>query len=267
MKVFLKDLLRDLGAFSTGRLLPAVLLFLLGAVLIRLILRLVNAALVRTKMEKAAHSLVRSVARVVLYLLLFLMCASMVGVDVTSVVALASVLTLALSLSLQTVLTNVISGFVLLTTDPFHSGDFVEIAGQSGTVVEIGLTYTKLATADNKQVSIPNSSVTSEQIINFSSNGTRRVTVNVTASYDCDPQQVIEALLEVAQMPTVLADPEPFAGLENYEDSAIRYVLRVWCRTEDYRTTQYEANRRVKTVFDEKGIVMSYPHLNVHIDK
>ena len=267
MKVFLKDLLRDLGAFSTGRLLPAVLLFLLGAVLIRLILRLVNAALVRTKMEKAAHSLVRSVARVVLYLLLFLMCASMVGVDVTSVVALASVLTLALSLSLQNVLTNVISGFVLLTTDPFHSGDFVEIAGQSGTVVEIGLTYTKLATADNKQVSIPNSSVTSEQIINFSSNGTRRVTVNVTASYDCDPQQVIEALLEVAQMPTVLADPEPFAGLENYEDSAIRYVLRVWCRTEDYRTTQYEANRRVKTVFDEKGIVMSYPHLNVHIDK
>ena len=263
MKVWLTTFASD----GAGQLLTALLVLVGGMIASRIVMSILNSFLERGKLEKAAHTLIKSMARVVLYLLLFLMCASMVGVDVTSVVALASVLTLALSLSLQNVLTNVISGFVLLTTDPFHSGDFVEIAGQSGTVVEIGLTYTKLATADNKQVSIPNSSVTSEQIINFSSNGTRRVTVNVTASYDCDPQQVIEALLEVAQMPTVLADPEPFAGLENYEDSAIRYVLRVWCRTEDYRTTQYEANRRVKTVFDEKGIVMSYPHLNVHIDK
>ncbi len=267
MNAFLKGLLRRLGAFSTGRLLPAILLFLIGVAVIRILLRIVNAALVRTKMEKAAHSLVRSVVRIVLYLILFMMAASMMGIDVTSVVALASVLTLALSLSLQNVLTNVISGFVLLTTDPFHSGDFVEIAGQSGTVVEIGLTYTKLATADNKQVAIPNSSVTAEQIINFSANGTRRVTVNVTASYDSDPQQVIDALLEVAKLPTVLEDPAPWAGVEGYEDSAIRYVLRIWCRTEDYRDTQYEANLRVKRVFDEKGIVMTYPHLNVHIEK
>ena len=267
MKGFAKKFLRDLGAFSTGKLLPAVLLFLIGVVVIRIILRIVNAALVRTKMEKAAHSLIRSAIRVVLYLILLLMAASMVGIDVTSVVALASVLTLALSLSLQNVLTNVISGFVLLTTDSFRSGDFVEIAGQSGTVVEIGLTYTKLATADNKQVSIPNSAVTGEQIINFSANGTRRVTVNVTASYDSDPKQVMDALLEVAKLPTVLEDPEPFVGLESYEDSAIRYVLRIWCRTEDFRETQYEANRRVKTIFDERGIVMTYPHLNVHIEK
>lgn len=267
MKAFLNGLLKRLSAFSLGKLLPAVLLFVIGVVVIRIVMRLVSVTLNRTKMEKAAHSLIKSVVRIVLYLVLLLMALSMVGVDVTSVVALASVLTLALSLSLQNVLTNVISGFVLLTTDPFHTGDFVEIAGQSGTVVEIGLTYTKLATADNKQVSIPNSSVTAEQIINFSANGTRRVTVNVSASYDSDPQQVIDALLEVAKLPTVLADPEPFAGLESYGDSAISYVLRIWCKTEDFWQTQYEANRQVKAIFDQKGIVMTYPHLNVHIDK
>ena len=89
------------------------------------------------------------------------------------------------------------------------------------------------------------------------------VLVEVSSIY----QQVIDALLEVAKLPTVLADPEPFAGLESYGDSAISYVLRIWCKTEDFWQTQYEANRQVKAIFDQKGIVMTYPHLNVHIDK
>ena len=112
-------------------------------------MKIVHKALERSKLEKAAHSLIRTLVRTVIYVLLALMVASGLGIDVTGVVALASVLTLAVSLSVQNLLTNVLGGFTLLYTHPFKSGDFVEVAGKSGTVQEISMTYTKLATADN----------------------------------------------------------------------------------------------------------------------
>ena len=267
IKTFLKGLLRDLGAYSTGKLLPALLLFLLGAVIIRIIVRIVGGMLQRSKLEKAAHTLIKSVVRIVLYLLLSLMVASMIGIDVSGVVALASVLTLALSLALQNMISNVIGGFVLLTSDPFRSGDFVEIAGQSGTVTEIGLTYTKLNTGDNKLVSIPNNAVTAAQIVNYSANDTRRVTVTVSASYDDPVEKVLAALVEAANVPTALKEPAPFAAVESYDDSAIRYTLRIWCKNADYWDTQFAANKQIKAVFDAQGISMTYPHLNVHINK
>ena len=137
--------------------------------------------------------------QILLYALLALIVASKLGIDVTGIIALASVATLAISLALQNALANVFGGFVLLSTHPFHSGDFVEIAGQSGTVEEIGMTYTRLATPDNKQVSIPNSAVVAAQIVNYTASGTRRVEVKVCASYTDEPQTVIDALIRLDQ--------------------------------------------------------------------
>ena len=148
-----------LGNFALSNLLPAIIIAVVGILLVQLLMKMVTKFLEKSKLEKAAHSLITSVLKVVCYVLLLLIIASRLGIDVTSIVALASVLTLAVSLALQNMLANVIGGFTLLYTKPFASGDFVEIAGQSGVVNEIGLTYTKLATADNKMVSIPNSAV------------------------------------------------------------------------------------------------------------
>ena len=205
--------------------------------------------------------------RIASYILLFLIIASYLGIDVTSIVALASVLTLAVSLAVQNALANVFGGFTLLCTHPFATGDFVEIAGQSGTVREIGLTYTKLATADNKIVSIPNSAVVATQIVNYTVSGTRRVQVIVSASYDAPVENVLEALREAGNVPTALQDPAPSAALLNYKESTIEYTLFVWCKAEDYWTTLFDANKNVKAVFAEKNITMTYPHLNVHLDK
>ena len=251
----------------TATVLPALILLVVGILVIRLILNVLNIALSKTKMEKVAYGLIRSTAKVVLYILLALMVADKLGVDVTGVVALASVLTLAVSLSVQDLLTNVIGGFTLLYTKPFVSGEFVEVAGQSGTVQEIGLTYTKLATGDNKLISIPNKSVVAAEIVNYSASGTRRVDVAVSASYDAAVDQVLEALKEAAAVPTALAEPAPFAAVKNYGDSAIEYVLQVWTSGADYWTTLFAVNKRVKECFDEKGIEMTYPHLNVHLDR
>ena len=250
---------------ALAQILPALILLLVGILCIRFSMQLVAKALEKSKMEKAAHKLITSAAQILLYALLALIVASKLGIDVTGIIALASVATLAISLALQNALANVFGGFVLLSTHPFHSGDFVEVAGQSGVVQEIGLTYTKLTTADNKLVSIPNSAVTAAQIVNYTATGTRRIDIAVSASYNSPIDGVLEALRQAGA--TVLEEKAPFAAVKNYGDSAIEYVLQVWSTADDYWTTLFAVNQNIKVKFDEAGIEMTYPHLNVHLDK
>lgn len=255
------------AAVLIANLLPTALILVVGMFIIRTVLKVLQGLLDKSKLEKAAHSLILSVVRVVMYVLLGLIVADKLGVDVSGIIALASVLTLAVSLAVENALANVFGGFTLLYTKPFHAGDFVEIAGQSGTVQEIGLTYTKLTTGDNKMVSIPNSAVTSAQIVNFSVTGKRRVDVSVRAAYDTPMDEVLEALRQAAKLPTALEEPAPFATVKGYGESAIEYVVQVWCGSDDYWTTMFELNRNIKNCFDEKGIELTYPHVNVHLDK
>ena len=259
--------LTDTGAGLMDKVLGAVIILVIGLLVIRLVMTFLQRMLRNSKLEKAAHTLIISLARVAMYILLFLTAASALGIDVTGIVALASVLTLALSLALQNILANVIGGFTILSTHPFHSGDFVEVAGQSGTVQEIGLTYTKLVTADSKLVSIPNSAVTSAQIVNYTAIGIRRVDIAVSASYNAPLDTVLAALKQAAQVPTALEEKAPFAAVKNYGDSAIEYILQVWSTADDYWTTLFTVNANIKAKFDEAGIEMTYPHLNVHLDK
>ena len=137
--VMLRDWFSMGMAYAVSKLLPAVVLLVAGILVIRLVLSVVQKFLDKSKLEKAAHSLIKSLTKVALYLLLGLTVASKLGIDVTGVIALASVLTLAISLSIQNMLANVIGGFTLLYTHPFHSGDYVDIGADSGTVVEIGM--------------------------------------------------------------------------------------------------------------------------------
>lgn len=243
----------------------AVILLVAGAFVIRLLMKLLKNALEKSRLEKAAHSLILSLCKAALYLILGLSVASALGIDVTGIVALASVMTLALSLALQNMVSNIIGGFTILYTHPFHSGDFVEIAGQSGTVKEINMTYTMLSTPDNKLISIPNSSVIAAQIVNFSSAETRRIDISVSASYGCPTQKVIDALVLAGTLDNVLLEPAPMAVVTGYGDSAISYSLRVWVKPPDYWDVYFAINQRLSTVFLEQGIEMTYPHLNVHM--
>ena len=254
-------------AFAMGKLLPAVILLAIGALVIRTVMTIVQKFLDKSKLEKAAHSLIKSLVKVALYLLLGLAVASKLGIDVTGVIALASVLTLAISLSVQSLLTNVIGGFTLLYTQPFHSGDYVDIGADSGTVVEIGMSYTKLQTPDNKVISIPNATVVGAQVVNYSVSETRRVEIPITASYDAPVQKVLDALVVAGTIDNVLLDPAPMAVVMDYGESSISYQLRVWVKNADYWDVKFALNQRVKQIFDEYGIQMTYPHLNVHIEK
>ena len=247
------------------KLLFSLILLVIGILAIRIIMTVLKRGLKKTKLEKAAHTLITSLASVVLYILLGLSVASAVGIDVTGIVALASVLTLSLSLALQNMLANVIGGFTLLYTQPFHSGDYVEIAMQGGTVQEINMSYTKLLTPDNKAISIPNSAVVAAQIVNYSAESTRRVDVPVTVSQEIPTQKVIDALALAGTLDNVLLEPAPGAVVTGYGEGVINYSLRVWVKTEDYWDVFFAVNQRVKQIFDEQGIAMAYTHLNVHL--
>lgn len=249
------------------KLSAAVVILVIGVLIIRVIMRLIEASLSKSRLEKAAHSLILSLAKAAMYILLFLIAASTLGIDVSSIVALASVLTLALSLSLQNMVSNIIGGFTILYTHPFHSGDYVEIAGQGGTVREINMTYTVLATPDNRVVSIPNSAVVAAQIVNYSSADSRRVEITVSASYDAPTQKVLDALVQAGTVDNVLLEPAPAAVITDYGDSAIGYSLRLWVKPKDYWDVHFLVMQRIKDIFDQQGIEMTYPHLNVHLDK
>ncbi len=252
---------------ALGSISGAVLILVAGILAIRIVMKVLGKALEKSRLEKAAHSLITSLASAAMYILLGLIVASSLGIDVTSIVALASVLTLALSLALQNMVSNIIGGFTILYTHPFHSGDYVEIAGQGGTVQEINMTYTVLATPDNKVISIPNSAVVAAQIVNYSAAETRRVEVLASASYHTPTQQVLDALVLAGTVDNVLMDPAPMAVITAYEDTVIRYSLRLWVRNSDYWDVYFQVNQRVKQIFDEQGIRMTDPHIKVRMEQ
>ena len=263
MKTWLTVFVSD----GAGKLLTALLILVGGIIAVRIVMKVLTKFLETGKLEKAAHTLIKSLARVVLYLLLGLMVADSLGIDVTGVIALASVLTLSVSLALQNALGNVFGGCTLLYTAPFHSGDFVDIGAESGTVVEIGMTYTKLRTPDNKMISIPNSTVVGGDIVNYSITGTRRLDIPVTAVYTEPSQKVLAALMEATIHDKVLLDPAPATLIDSYGDNTVRYILRVWTKTEDYWDVRNDIMLKVREIFAAQDIKMVYPHIHVYTEK
>lgn len=254
-------------SLTLEKILPTLAVFVAGVVIVKLMLRLFEKLLSRSKLERAAYGMIRATMKVLLYFILILVVASQLGIDVSSLIAVLSVISLAITLAVQGALTNVVGGISLLTTHPFKAGDYVDIGVESGTVQEVGLAYTTLLTVDNKTVHIPNGVASSARIVNYSTAATRRVDLKVSASYDCATEDVKAALLQAANVPTALFTPAPFAAVDSYGDSAITYILRTWTNTEDYWTTYFAINENIRAEFDKAGIAMTYPHLNVHLDK
>ena len=259
----MSEFLKVLQKLAANKIFIAVIIAVVGILIVKIILRVLKTAF--SKMEPAMSKLLLKVIKPVLYALLCLTVVASLGINVTGIVALASVLTLAISLSLQNALTNIFGGFTLLNTKPFEIGDYVEIAGQSGTVKEVGLSYTQLATPDNKLIYIPNSAVVAAEIVNYSAAGTRRLAFDVSVDYNADAEAVIAALLEAGNIPAALSDPAPFADLNGYGEGTALYTLRIWSTADDYRPSHFEVNRRIKSIFAEKGIAMSPKHLNINV--
>lgn len=242
-----------------GTVVPVVILWVTGLVFVRLILRFAAKALKRTHLGVSAHTLLYSILKIILYLLFGCAVAKSLGIDITGIVALASVLTLAISLSLQNALSNIFGGCSLLYTKPFTIDDFVEINGQTGTVKEIGLTYTRLATPDGKIIFLPNHQVASEEIVNYTASGLRRVEIGVTLPFSISAEKVFHCLLLSGTHPRVLRSPAPFVNIGEYKPYGVVYNLYLWCRSEDYWGVLFDTNKKVKEILEQENITI--PHL------
>lgn len=252
--------------FSWQKLVVLVCLFLVSLVVIRVIVRLVDRAMERGRLERGARAFLRSGLRVMLWLVAVSILLGYLGVPMTSLVAVLSVLGVAVSLAVQGILSNLAGGIMILSSHPFAAGDFVSVGEVSGTVVEVGLAYTKLTTPDNKMVYIPNGEISAKTLTNFSAQATRRVELTIPVSYDA-PVEAVKAAIQgvIDGVDTTLQDPAPVVRLANFGASALEYHVRAWCGKDDYWDTYYALVEGIKAAFDAQGIELTYDHLNVHV--
>ncbi len=260
------NLKNSLAQITTNKIFEAVIVAAAGLLVVKLLLKLLDRALYRSQLDGTLKKLLHSLLKGALLFVTVIVVLERLGIEVTSLVAVLSVIGLAFSLALQNFLSNVAGGMQLLASRPFKVGDFVEAGGCSGAVTEVGMFYTRLATYENKLIQIPNSAIVSANIINHFALPTRRVDLFVSASYDAPLDLVMGTLLGLARAhELVLDDPAPATHVKEYGDNAIEYALRVWCASGDYWTVYNDLIDSFKPAFDKAGIAMTYPHVNVHM--
>lgn len=258
------DILKNLTFKS---LIPCALVLVVGFAVAKILNKIFAKALAKSKLDKSLHTFLKTLFKILLSAIVVLVAASTLGIDVTSLVALLSVASLAVSLAVQDTLANVAGGIMVLTSHPFTVGDFVEVGGNSGTVEAVGISYTTLRTPDNKIVYIPNKDIAASRVVNYSHEDKRRVDFAFTASYDSPVETVIEALTEAASVSYCLPDEPVFVKVSEYKESDISYTVRIWVKNADYWDAYFAVIENVKKSFDEKGVAMTYPHTIVHLEK
>lgn len=251
---------------TIGSIVRVAIMVLVGYIIIRMLMRVVDRLLDRSKSMVDIRVYIRSGVHIFLWFLLILMVTGSLGIDVTSIIAMLSVAGLAVSLALQNTLSNLAGGLLILVTKPFVVGDYIDAEGTAGTVSEIGLAYTKLTTPDAKRISVPNSQMSNAKITNYTNEGGRRVDIVFSASYDAPTQTVKDAIREVLDgIEAVRQDPKPVIWINAYGASSIDYVVRAWTSTQDYWDVYYAIMEGVRESFARHGVEMTYNHLNVHL--
>lgn len=254
------------GEVTLGRILWVVLLLFICLLSIRILLRALDKIFLHLKVPVTLLKMLRSVTKALLLFLTALIVLTCLGVPVTSLIAAMSVVGVAVSLSVQNFLSNVAGGFQLLGSHPFEVGDFVDAGGCSGTVTEIGLFYTKMTTPDNKLVQIPNSSVVLSNIVNYSSQSTRRVDLTVGVSYDAEPASVSRVLTDtLLAHPGVLREPPPSVRVSGYGPNAVQYAVRGWCDNDRYWEVYHDLLEAVRPALASHGISMVSEQVTVQV--
>lgn len=256
-----------IGTMPLSTLFGALITFLVCLVVISIILKIVGRALNNAKkMGRTMKNFLLSAVKIALWVIAVIIIAGELGIPTASLVALLSVAGLALSLSVQGLLGNLFSGLTLLMTHPFAEGNFVEVAGKTGVVKSIGMLYTTISTLDNVVISIPNSDVVGSAINNYRADPLRRVDMLFCAAYSEPTEKVKNAIMEVVRADSrILEDPAPFVALNEYKDSVVEYVVRVWVKNADYWDVHFALNEKVRESFARNGVAMSYAHVNVHL--
>lgn len=261
---WLIPILRDAGL----KLLISAVVFIVCRLIIKSIVKRLRNGKAAQKMEPTVAHFLANFVNIVLYVILLVTIVAIMGVPMASVIAAIASAGVAIGLALQGALSNFAGGIMILLFHPFRVGDFIEVNGFSGTVSDIDVFYTFLKTGDNKSVTVPNGSIMSNSVINYSVNGTRRVDLDIGVAYGTDIDRVKAILLEEASKhEMVLKDPEPFCRLSEQGDSSLNFVLRVWAETANYWQVRFDLLESIQKRLDAEEIEIPYPQLDVHVKK
>ncbi len=255
-------ILQDVGL----KLLISIAIFIVCRFIIKAVVKTLRNGKAAKKMEPTVAHFLANFVNIVLYIILAVTIIAIMGVPMASVIAAIASAGVAIGLALQGALSNFAGGIMILLFHPFRVGDFIEVNGFSGTVDDIDVFYTFLKTGDNKSVTVPNGTIMSNSVVNYSVNGTRRVELNIGVAYGSDIDRVKAILLEEASKhELVLTDPEPFCRLSTQGDSALTFVLRVWVNTADYWQVNFDLLEAIHKRLEVENIEIPFPQVDVHV--
>ncbi|MDE7005962.1 MAG: mechanosensitive ion channel family protein [Alistipes sp.] len=266
-RAFFTDMLND-GVWILLKLLLALAIYLVGRWIVKRIVHLLDMAFERRRVDVSLRMFVRNAVKVVFSLVLVLIVVQTLGVNVTSVIALFSAATLAIGMALSGTAQNFAGGVMILLMKPYRVGDFISAQGQSGTVREIKLFSTVITTGDNQTIYIPNNSIATAIIDNYSTADLRRVDWTVGISYGDSVETARKALLEIlAADSRVLREPAPVVWVAALADSSVNLTIRAWVRNADYWDVFFQNNELFYNRLPEHGISFPFPQMDVHMKK
>ncbi|EPJ46957.1 MAG: MscS Mechanosensitive ion channel [Osedax symbiont Rs1] len=246
----------------------AIAIFIIGKIAIKMVIRLLRKIFNRSKMDEMLINFVLSILNAVLLLVVIVAALDRLGVDTTSLIAIVGAAGLAIGLSLQDSLKNFAAGVMLLVFKPFKEGDFIEAAGISGVVESISIFNSMMRTVDNRAVIVPNGAIYGGVIVNYSTKETRRVDMVFGIGYDADLRQAKQLLAEIiAEDERVLKEPETVIAVSELADSSVNFIVRPWVKSADYFAVLWDTTEKVKLRFDEAGISIPFPQMDVHLHK
>lgn len=257
--------LKDWSIDAGGRVLAALIVFIIGRFLVSFLNKMVARLLARRKVEASVQTFVKSLVNILLTILLIVAVVSKLGVETTSFAALLASAGVAIGMALSGNLSNFAGGLIVLLLRPYKVGDWIEAQGVSGTVREIQIFHTILTTADNKVIYIPNGALSSGTVVNYSRENTRRIEWVIGVEYGEDFAKVESTVRRIlAEDGRILPDPAPFVALHALDASSVNVVIRVWVKSEDYWSVYFDLNKNIYAVFNEEGIDFPFPQLTVH---
>lgn len=267
MSAFLSTIVSYLT--STGlKLVIAIALFFVGWKLTDLLVGVINNAKKLQTIDKTARVFLSNFANIAAKIILVIICISILGVDMTSVIAILTTAAAAIGLALQGGLSNIAGGIIILIFKPFRIGDFLVCGGDSGTVTDINMFYTVIKTPDNKTINIPNATLSNSSTTNLSKEEFRRVDIDLTVDFDSNVEGIQALLKQIAVTnELVINEPVPTAPILGYGEKGINIQLRAWTRNDDYWTVFFGLNDAVKAGFEQYDVKFALPKVEVHQDK
>ena len=258
----LSDLMNTFGI----SLFIALCILVIGRQVVKILIKVINSALERSKTEDTVRIFVTNLLNTLLMIVVFIAAINQLGIETTSIIAVLGAAGLAIGLALQGSLSNFAAGILIVIYRPYKVGDYIQADSHLGTVLDIQIFSTVLKTPDNKLVIVPNGSIMNGSIVNFSHQAERRVDIIASCSYNDDIDKVKSVLTDIlSNDERILSEPKPRIALSELADSSVNFIVRPWVKNADYLDVYYSLLEEIKKRFDQEGISIPYPQSDVHI--